>query len=115
MPKPIESQANAALNKRVEQIDSNIEQQLAVIRQQALTQTLAPEKPKAWWLTGATLATALSALLIAVVLFPQWQEANMQNSITTMLAQNEMAEDPELLDDMEFIYWLSQEHEQALL
>lgn len=120
----IELQAKAALSDRLAQVDENVERQLAQIRQQALAQlshkSATSSGLKSSWLSrfglrNAGLATACSAALVAVVFFQMQATSPSQQAVTTMIALHEMNEDPELLNELEFIYWLSEQNEQVLL
>ncbi len=115
MPNEIESQAEASLNKRVEQLSDNIEEQLAQIRRQALVIQPRTYVLSRFMFEKKYLVSAFSVLALTIL----FSSSLLNNDVSTLeqplLTLNELSEDPELLDDLEFIYWLSQEHEEVLL
>jgi len=116
MPNSIEHQAKVSLDNSIEQLDSNIEQQLAAIRQQALHQPTNSERSS--WLPRNSLVTAFSlaavALLISSYLF-NIERSEHSLPLVVQYQQPELHEDPELIAQLEFVYWLAEAHEQALL
>lgn len=122
MPKLIELQAKASLDKSVEQLDENIEIKLAQIRRNALN-----TQPKTQIVSGLlfqkkSLVSAFSVVVLVFLFSTDFINIEVNTEVDTILAplltQNELtqhalAEDPELLEDLEFIYWLSQEHEDV--
>ena len=122
MPKLIESQAKASLDKSVEQLDDNIENKLAQIRLNALN-----TRPKTQVVSGLlferkVLVSAFSVVVLVFLFAADSLNTEVNTEVNPTLAplltqneltQHELAEDPELLEDLEFIYWLSQEHEDV--
>ena len=114
MPDTIETQAKISLDNSLEQLDESIEQKLARIRVQALNQT-AGSTFSLDFFNGRKLVAAFSIVVVTVLLSSYFFDINVNQPVPSLLVQNEMVEDPDLLNDMEFIYWLSQENEQVLL
>ncbi len=114
MPNTIEIHAKKSLDNSLEQLDEKIEQKLARIRQQALNQPT-DSMFSFDFFQGRKLVAAFSIVAVTVLLSSYLFDFNMPSSVPSLLVQNEMVEDPDLLNDMEFIYWLSQENEQVLL
>jgi len=116
MPNSIESQAKVSLDNSLEQLDTSIEHQLAAIRHQALHQ--ATNREPSSWLPRNTVVSAFSlaavALLIASYLF-NIEPIKQSPPLVMQYQQPELHEDPELIAQLEFLYWLAEEHEQALL
>jgi len=123
MPKIIESQAKASLDKSVEQLDENIESKLAQIRLNALSSQTKSQLISGWAFERKSLVSAFSVVVLVFLFASDFISTEVstkaeplltQNELTQHgLTQNELAEDPELLDDLEFIYWLSQEYEDV--
>ncbi len=59
----------------------------------------------------SAFSLAAVALLLSFYVF----DIGESSQTAPLLVQNEMLEDPELLAELEFIYWLSEENEQVLL
>lgn len=118
MPKIIESQAKASLDKSVEQLDENIESKLAQIRLNALSSQTKSQLISGWVFERKSLVSAFSVVALVFLFAADFISTEVSTTAEPLLTQNELtqnelAEDPELLDDLEFIYWLSQEYEDV--
>ncbi len=115
MPKSLEQQAKSSLDNSIEQLDPAIEQQLALIRKNALQPTV-EHSSRFSFFQPSSLVSAFSLVAVVFLLSSYYDGSNENKHVTPpLLVQNEMFEDPELLAELEFIYWLSQENEQVLL
>jgi len=113
MPNAIESQAKISLDTSIEQLEPGIEEKLANIRHQALNQARKEKTPSLLFSKSMALS-ACSLVAVALLLSPYlFNGENMTAS--PLLAQHEMQEDPELLAELEFVYWLSEEEYEDVI
>lgn len=107
--KQLQQKVNAELDKSIDQLD---ELTLAKIKAARLT-ALEQANRKSWWqklsLTQGLVATSFSIFLVAVLIIPL--KTNQDNDdLALMAAMNPvLAEEPEMLSDLEFLAWLEQE------
>ncbi len=112
MSNTIEVQAKVSLDTSIEQLEPGVEQKLANIRHQALNQASKKSIPSL--LFGKSMA--LSACSLVVVALLSSYLFNSENKITPrLLTQHELQEDPELLAELEFVYWLSEEEYEEII
>jgi len=100
-----EAQINDALDKSVEDLTPDIRRQLNQARIKA---TKKSSRAGLFWKS----ATAFS---IAFVLVITWQSQIPQNNNTETPFADVLQEDLDMLDDLEFIYWMSEEADSATL
>ena len=108
----LQNKVNAELDNSTQELDALTLAKITAVRKKALEQ-----KPnKAWWknisLSQGVLATSFS--LFAVALLVQQLSLTEPNDDLALLAMMNpvLAEEPEMLSDLEFLTWL--EHEQLL-
>lgn len=101
----IEEQVNQALDDSVENLSPDVRRKLNQIRMQALQpkRSLSPF----WKLSGAVSFVLMLALAL------QFNRVEKDEPITFFSAVLE--EDPEMLNELEFIYWLAEENDIASL
>lgn len=108
MPKDIEKQAQSALDASISSLDPNTTKALSDIRQQALN----PSKPSRsfnYWLPSAAFSIALA---LVWVINPQFSAHDL-TSPEMALASEMTLEDPDMLNELEFYYWLEQANENS--
>ncbi len=100
-----EEQVNRALDESIENLSPDVRRKLNQIRMQALQpkRALSP----IWKWSGA-----VSFVLMITIAF-QFKTIEQAETLTPFSA--ELEEDLEMLEDLEFIYWLAEENEIASL
>jgi len=114
----IQESANKALDKSLSSIDQSTQARLRESRMQALALA---KKPSIWqaMFKPLPIASALAFSFALIISFPQWQSSPSSNN-TSLLAQQEAFDDLlllsdldddtlELVEDLEFALWLSEE------
>lgn len=105
----LQNKVNAELNESVEQLDGLTLAKIKAARLNALEQA----KSKGWWqkltLTHGVVATSFSLLLVTILIIPLKTDQD-NDDLALMAAMNPvLAEEPEMLSDLEFLAWLEQE------
>lgn len=105
----LQNKVNAELNESVEQLD---ELTLAKIKAARLS-AIERAQNKAWWqkisLSQGVVAMSFSLFLVAVLIIPLKTDQD-NGDLALMAAMNPvLAEEPEMLSDLEFLAWLEQE------
>lgn len=95
-----------ALDLANENMSPALQQELARRRQQAL---FGEKKSNSyWWMP----AVAFSSVLFAVVMLNNQEQSEQLLVLEQANVMEISSEDPEMLSDLEFVYWLSQQDEQ---
>lgn len=105
----LQNRVNAELDKSVESLN---ELTLAKIKSARL-KVIEQAQNKHWWqkitIKSGVLATAMSVCLVALLVMPSG-EHQQDAELALMAAMNPvLAEEPEMLSDLEFLAWLEQE------
>lgn len=108
----VQQHINQALDQQIENMDSFTEARIKAARLNALA-----AKPTSWWqkvtLPQGLAASALSVAVVTVALnpFQSDQQGTMQLSESQLMAAMNpiLTEDPEMLEQLEFMAWLEQE------
>jgi len=128
MPKLIESQAKASLDNSIEQLDEKVEAKLSQIRLNALNTPSAPSTINIWGFEGKLIASTFSVAILLSLFAVDFTNVELNSPAESQLtqvkpalieqtidglAQQALVEDPALLEELEFIYWLSQEYDEV--
>ncbi len=105
LDKAIESQVNQSLDASIDNLSPDIRRKLNRIRIEA-----AEKKPRRF----NFLQTA-SALSISLAIFWGLMLTPTETPVTEEIYAEVLQEDLEMLDDLEFIYWMVEAEESALL
>jgi hypothetical protein len=102
---PLEDRVNQALDDSVDNLSPEVRRQLNQIRLNAV------ERKKSrgvYWKTAGAMSFAL-ALTLGWQLWPEQAEPAVE------LYADVLEEDLDMLDELEFIYWMAEENDSALL
>ena len=101
----LESQVNEALDHSIDNLSPDIRRHLNQARIKA-------SEPKAnktlFWKSASAFSLAFALVII-------WQSQTPQNESTETLFAEVLQEDLEMLDELEFVYWMSEEEPSATL
>lgn len=105
----LQQQVNAELETSLQQLDELTLSKIKAARLKALAQQ--PKSP--WWSSllakQAGAAVFCSALVAAVVLQPE-TKVELDSELALLAAMNPvLSEDPEILQDLDFLLWLEQQ------
>ena len=108
----VQKHVNQALDQQIENMDSFTEARIKAARLNALA-----AKPSSWWrnisLPQGIAASALSVFVVALVLnpFESADQGVLELSESQLMAAMNpvLTEDPEMLEQLEFMAWLEQE------
>ena len=105
----LQSRVNADLDKSVDSLDELTLAKIKSARFKAIEQALS----KHWWqkvsVKSRVLATAMSVSLVVLLVMPSGKD-QQHSELALMAAMNPvLAEEPEMLSDLEFLAWLEQE------
>ena len=103
MQRGFEQQTQQLLNQHADSLPAAVTAQLNISRGRALS---SKKSHRQRWV----LATAFSSALLAVLLLNQPMNEQM---IDMSLVSLELAADPQLLEELEFIYWLSELEQES--
>jgi len=95
-----ETQVNQALDQSIEQLSPEVRRRLNRIRVEAV-------EAKSGFRPLLQTAGAISFLLVLTL---GWQLWPVKESQPLPLFAEELHEDPQLLEDLEFVYWMAEEN-----
>jgi len=109
----IENLINNALDKSVEELSPDVQRRLTPMR---VIASQAAEKNSAGFGTSWKLATAFTVVVAVSVSWNMWSEVestiatNSLASIDVSPFDEVLQEDLEMLDELEFVYWMAEEN-----
>lgn len=95
-----------ALDQSIESLDPTIRRRLNQARMAAVKQ-----KPQIWqaWFKPAGFLASATAIAITVMLVAPNYQSDIQADWQQPLLTDVMSEDPDMLDDLEMLFWLAEE------
>jgi len=101
----LESQVNEALDSSVDNLSPDIRRQLNQVRIKA---TETRTNTKLFWKSASAFSLAFALVIV-------WQFQTPENENIETPFADVLQEDLEMLDDLEFVYWMSEEEPSATL